>query len=157
LAEQKAMEYALNFRSFSMALHFLHAWPEPRQAARLVLARQAEIDGNLYSLLDPAARWLESTSPLAATLLRRAMIADTLDGAKSKRYRHAVGSDHGGEQQPLEARSFRRCLDDAFRWHSDSFFWTDNEGRTTNDAVLRQTQVEYAICCIIRVWRTARV
>ena len=62
LAEQKAMEYALDFRSFSMALHFLHAWPEPRQAARLVLARQAEIDGNLYYLLDPAARWLESTS-----------------------------------------------------------------------------------------------
>jgi hypothetical protein len=90
LAEQKAMEYALNFRSFSMALHFLHAWPEPRHAARLVLARQAEIDGNLYYLLDPAARWLESTSPLAATLLRRAMIEDTLDGAKSKRYRHAA-------------------------------------------------------------------
>jgi hypothetical protein len=33
---------------------------------------------------------LESTSPLAATLLRRAMIEDTLDGAKSKRYRHAA-------------------------------------------------------------------
>ena len=32
LAEQKAMEYALGFRSFSVALHFLHAWPEPRQA-----------------------------------------------------------------------------------------------------------------------------
>ena len=48
LAEQKAMEYALNFRSFSMALHFLHAWPEPRHAARLVLTRQVEIDGNLY-------------------------------------------------------------------------------------------------------------
>ena len=28
--------------------------------------------------------------PLAATLLRRAMIEDTLDGAKSKRYRHAA-------------------------------------------------------------------
>jgi hypothetical protein len=90
LAEQKAMEYALGFRSFSVALHFLHAWPEPRQAVRLVLARHAEIDGNLYYLLDPAARWLESTSPLAATLLRRAMIEDTLDGAKSKRYRHAA-------------------------------------------------------------------
>ena len=90
LAEQKAMEYALGFRSVSTALHFLHAWPEPRQAARLVLARHAEIDGNLYYLLDPAARWLESTSPLAATLLRRAMIDDTLDGAKSKRYRHAA-------------------------------------------------------------------
>ena len=59
LAEERAMEYALVFRSFSTALHFLHAWPEHRHAARLVLARHAEIDGNLYYLLDPAARWLE--------------------------------------------------------------------------------------------------
>jgi hypothetical protein len=36
------------------------------------------------------ARWLEGSHPLAATLLRRAMIEDTLDGAKSKRYRHAA-------------------------------------------------------------------
>jgi hypothetical protein len=33
---------------------------------------------------------LEGSHPLAATLLRRSMIEDTLDGAKSKRYRHAV-------------------------------------------------------------------
>ena len=84
------MEHALVFRSFSTALHFLHTWPEHRDAARLVLARQAEINGNLYFLLDPAARWLEGAHPLAATLLRRAMIEDTLGGAKSKRYRHAV-------------------------------------------------------------------
>jgi hypothetical protein len=32
----------------------------------------------------------EGAHPLAATLLRRAMIEDTLDGAKSKRYRHAA-------------------------------------------------------------------
>ncbi len=69
---------------------FFHAWPEPRQAARLVLERHAEIDGNLYYLLDPVARWLEGASPLVATLLRRAMIEDTLRGAKSKRYRHAA-------------------------------------------------------------------
>jgi hypothetical protein len=34
----------------------------------------------------PAANFLS----LAATLFRRAMIEDTLDGAKSKRYRHAA-------------------------------------------------------------------
>ena len=90
LAEERAMEHALVFRSFSTALHFLHTWPEHRHAARLVLARHAEINGNLYFLLDPAARWLEGAHPLAATLLRRAMIEDTLGGAKSKRYRHAV-------------------------------------------------------------------
>jgi hypothetical protein len=71
-AEERAMEHALRFRGFPAALHFFHAWPEPRGAARLVLERHAEIDGNLYHLLDPAARWLEDGHPLAATLLRRA-------------------------------------------------------------------------------------
>jgi hypothetical protein len=90
LAEERAMAHALAFRSFPTALHFLQTWPAPREAARLVLERHVEIDGNQYYLLDPAARWLEGAHPLAATLLRRAMIEDTLTGAKSKRYRHAA-------------------------------------------------------------------
>jgi hypothetical protein len=45
LAEERAMEHALGFRSFSTALHFLHTWPAHREAARLVVARHAEIDG----------------------------------------------------------------------------------------------------------------
>jgi hypothetical protein len=90
LAEERAMEHALGFRDFATALHFFHTWPAHRQAAQLVLERHAEINGNLYYLLDPVARWLEGSHPLVATLLRRAMIEDTLDGAKSKRYRHAA-------------------------------------------------------------------
>jgi hypothetical protein len=90
LAEERAMEHALRFRNFSAALHFLHKWSAHRQAADLVVARHGEINGNLYYLLDPAARWLEGVHPLAATLIRRAMIEDTLDGAKSTRYRHAA-------------------------------------------------------------------
>jgi hypothetical protein len=90
LAEERAMEHALHFRNFSLALHFFHEWPAHRQAADLVIARNGEINGNLYYLLDPAARWLEGAHPLAATLLHRAMIEDTLGGAKSKRYRHAA-------------------------------------------------------------------
>ena len=90
LAEERAMKFALGFPNFSVALHFLHEWPAHWQAAELVVARHGEIDGNLYYLLDPVARWLEGAHALAATLLRRAMIEDTLDGAKSKRYRHAA-------------------------------------------------------------------
>ena len=90
LAEERAMEHALHFRNFAVALHFFHEWPAHRQAADLVIARTGEINGNLYYLLDPAARWLEGAHPLAATLLRRGMIEDTLDGARSKRYRHAA-------------------------------------------------------------------
>src|SRR5271166_3874694 len=62
---------------------FFHEWPAHRQAADLVVARNGEIDGNLYYLLDPVARWLEGAHPLAATLLRRAMIEDTLEGLRA--------------------------------------------------------------------------
>jgi hypothetical protein len=40
--------------------------------------------------LELAAKTLEAESPLAATLLYRAMIEDTLQGAKSSRYAHAA-------------------------------------------------------------------
>jgi hypothetical protein len=56
LAEERAMEHALRFPNFPIALHFFHQWPAHRQAADLVVARHGEINGNLYYLLDPAAR-----------------------------------------------------------------------------------------------------
>jgi hypothetical protein len=89
-AEERAMRHALEFPSFPAALDFLRGWPDQARAARLVLTRAAEIDGNLYYLLDPAAQLIEGKHPLAATLLRRAMIQDTLNGAKSSRYKHAA-------------------------------------------------------------------
>lgn len=89
-AEELAMQHALGFRSFAAALGFFHEWPDQAHAAQLVLTRASEIDGNLYYLLDPVAKLIEGKHPLAATLLRRAMIEDTLDGAKSTRYKHAA-------------------------------------------------------------------
>ncbi len=89
-AEERAMQQALGFGSFSAALNFFREWPDQARAAQLVLARASEIDGNMYFLLDPAAQLIEGKHPLAATLLRRAMIEDTLDGAKSTRYKHAA-------------------------------------------------------------------
>jgi hypothetical protein len=89
-AEERAMNHALGFRSFAAALGFFTEWPDPARAAQLVLARASEIDGNLYYLLDSTARLIEGKHPLAAILLRRAMIEDTLDGAKSTRYKHAA-------------------------------------------------------------------
>jgi hypothetical protein len=100
-AERKALEHALGFPHFTLALSFLIEWKELRYAARLVLERSREIDGNLYFVLDPAARALEGKQPLAAALLRRAMIEDTLEGAKAKRYRHAAR--HLRECRALEA------------------------------------------------------
>lgn len=89
-AEERAIRHALGFRSFPAALDFLRGWPDPARAAQLVLTRATELDGNLYYLLEPAAQLIEGRHPLAATLLRRAMIEDTLNGAKSSRYKHAA-------------------------------------------------------------------
>src|SRR5208337_3918983 len=101
-AEERAMKHAFGFRSFAAALGFFTEWPDQARAAQLVLARASEIDGNLYYLLDPTARLIEDRHPLAATLLRRAMIEDTLDGAKSTRYKHAA-------RQGLEAVLSRKA------------------------------------------------
>jgi hypothetical protein len=89
-AEERATRHALGFRSFPAALDFLRGWPDQARAAQLVLTRATEIDGNLYYLLEPTAQLIEGKHPLAATLLRRAMIEDTLNGAKSSRYKHAA-------------------------------------------------------------------
>jgi hypothetical protein len=104
-AEERAMNHALGFRSFAAALGFFTEWPDPARAAQLVLARASEIDGNLYYLLDPTARLIEGKHPLAATQLRRSMIEDTLDGAKSTRYKHAA-------RHLLECRSLAASIRD---------------------------------------------
>ena len=70
-----------------------------------MLERSREIDGNLYFVLDPAAKALEAKQPLAAVLLRRAMIEDTLAGAKSTRYRHAA-------RHLLECRTLEASISD---------------------------------------------
>ena len=88
--EKQALTFAASFRDPHRALEFLTAWPDPRGAAALVRRRFDAIDGNCYWVLGPAAERLESTEPLAATLLYRRMIAFTLDRARSSRYGHAV-------------------------------------------------------------------
>jgi hypothetical protein len=143
-AEERAMQHALGFRSFSAALHFFHDWPDQAHAAQLVLTRAPEIDGNLYFLLDPAAQLIEGKHPLAATLLRRAMIEDTLEGAKSTRYKHAA-------RHLLECASLAPGIQDfgAFGTH-DAFvarlrarhsrktgFWTQVAERTSGGSSRR--------------------
>lgn len=103
-AEERAMQHALGFGSFATALHFFLDWPDPTHAAQLVLTRMAEIDGDLYFLHEPAAKLIEGKHPLAATLLRRAMIEDTLVRAKSTRYKHAA-------RHLLECASLVRSID----------------------------------------------
>jgi len=89
-AEERALGFVSRHPSFHQALAFLTDWPALDRAASLIMARAAELDGDHYWLLTPAADALEQRHPLAATLVLRAMIDLSLDAAKYKRYRHAA-------------------------------------------------------------------
>jgi hypothetical protein len=77
--------------------------------------RASEIDCNFYILLGPIARLIEGEQPLAAILLPRAMIADTHNGAKSRRYRHAA-------RHPLECQSLASSIEDNGAFETNDAF-----------------------------------
>ena len=89
-AEERALDHAERHESVIEALAFLIAWPALERAARLVIRRAGELDGDHYEILSPAADALAGKHPLAATLVLRAMIDFTLAKARSSRYRHAA-------------------------------------------------------------------
>ena len=89
-AEERALDYAAGHASLLGALGFFLEWPSPDRAARLLINRRSEIDGNHYEFLAPAAEALSERHPLAATLALRAMIDFALVNARVKRYGHAA-------------------------------------------------------------------
>lgn len=122
VAEQKALDHALGFRHFAAALNFLVEWPALRQTGRLVRERTTEIDGNLYFILGPAAETLAGKEPLAAVLLHRAMIEDTLAGAKATRYRHAA-------RHLLACRALEAAIGDSAGFETHEAFVAKLEAR----------------------------
>ncbi|MBC7667950.1 MAG: hypothetical protein H7236_05700 [Gemmatimonadaceae bacterium] len=109
-AEDKALAHAEDFHDLHAALDFLIRWPAWDRAARLVLRRASELDGDRPELLEPAARAIEGRHPLAATLLLRALILDTARYARVARYKDA-------QHQMLEIASLVRAIAD----------WSDHE------------------------------
>ena len=101
-AEIVALDLVGAHADFHSALAFLLDWPAHDRAAKLILERQGELDGNLYELLTSAAEALEDRHPLAATLSLRAVIDFSLFHGKHKRFGHA-------------ARHLRTCEDLARR------------------------------------------
>ena len=101
-AEQRALAHALTLGDVHQALAFFLVWPDLHRANELVLGRERSFNGDLYELLSPAAETLDDKHPLAATLLRRAMIDFTLGAGRSSRYKHA-------------ARHLRDCRESAER------------------------------------------
>lgn len=89
-AEHRAMAHALAFPDVQRALAFLVEWPAHDRAAQLVIDRAGEFKGESFELLAPTADTLEAKYPLAATVLRRAMIDFTLSHSRSTRYKHAA-------------------------------------------------------------------
>jgi hypothetical protein len=110
-AERRALEYAEHYQSLLQALAFLVSWPALDRAARLAVDRAAELDGDHYEILSPAADALADKYPLASTLMLRAMINFTLTKTRSSRYRHA-------------ARHFLECASLASAIHSFGDFET---------------------------------
>jgi hypothetical protein len=89
-AEERAIAHALEHSSVHHGLGFLVTWPALDQAAHLVLSRADELNGDFYEILAPAAAALEAKHPLAATVLRRALIDFALERNRTKRYQHAA-------------------------------------------------------------------
>jgi hypothetical protein len=56
----------------------------------LVIDHAADLDGDHYQILAPAADALAAKHPLAATLVLRAMIDFCLTNSRSSRYKHAA-------------------------------------------------------------------
>jgi len=93
-AEERAFAHAGTFADFHQGLGFLIEWPAPEAAAKMILARHSELDGDHYGRLTDAAEALEVKYPLATTLALRAMIDFALDKARAKRYPHAARHLH---------------------------------------------------------------
>jgi hypothetical protein len=93
-AEERALDLVAEHDDLQEALWFLLHWPDPRRAARLVLATPKPLNGNFYELLVPLAELLEKNHPLAASRCLRAMVDFSLLKARSKRYSHAARHLH---------------------------------------------------------------
>ena len=93
-AEQRALIHAERYGSLLQAISFLVSWPSLDRAARTLIARAKELDGDHYELLTPAADALAAKYPLGATLLLRAMIDFSLTKSRVSRYGHAARHLH---------------------------------------------------------------
>ena len=93
-AEERALDLVAEHDDLQEALWFLLHWPEPRRAARLVLATPKPLNGDCYVLYAPLAELLEKNHPLAATRCLRAMVDFSLKVGRSKRYSHAARHLH---------------------------------------------------------------
>lgn len=101
-AEERAFALVEHHPLPLAALEFLVFWPSLPRAARHVIDRWQDWDGDAFEIYEPAAERLSGDHPLAASLLLRAMVVFALSMGRSKRYRYAA--DHLRQCERLEAR-----------------------------------------------------
>jgi hypothetical protein len=113
-AFEKALVVADGYHEVHLAARFLVKRGELDRAAKLLLARQAELEGRHYDLLLWVVEPLESGHPPAAWVVYRALLLSILDGRRTTAYGHAadylmqlrllaVKAGLAQEQQALEA------------------------------------------------------
>lgn len=117
-AEDQAKLFARRFPRFDTALAFLVSWPDLSAASRLTLTRSGEISGADDTLVTEAARRLEGSYPLAASLLLRASIQHVLTYGVATRYGEAA-------RQLLEAESLSAVISDFGEFPDHQAFVTD--------------------------------
>jgi len=88
--EQKALKFVLTYSDIHIAMDFFAEWHAPRYLNDLILKRYEEVDGDHFDILPNVAKILSAEYYLAATLVLRALITDTLEGAKHRRYKYGV-------------------------------------------------------------------
>ncbi|OIQ66238.1 hypothetical protein GALL_521940 [mine drainage metagenome] len=89
-AEERASACALAHHDGLAALMFFLDWPRHDLAARLIVTRHDQWDGQNWHILPQVAERLQYEYPLAATILYRALLDDILARARSKAYPHGV-------------------------------------------------------------------
>jgi hypothetical protein len=100
-AEDRARAHLRALPNVHAALNFCLNWPDLLTAAELLEARRTDLNGDLHTLLAPAAEALRTRHPRAAVILWRAMIDDTLTNARTPRYGHAA--EHLADCAALDA------------------------------------------------------
>lgn len=89
-AKEDALNLAKNTDCLNTAIVFLDDIDELALLGQLIISRHEELDSHYYSLYRAVSKRVGVEMPLAGVLLRRAIILDILDHAKSKIYSHAV-------------------------------------------------------------------
>lgn len=143
-AEEAAFALALDHADPMAALRFFLAWPRDDLAARVVIRHRAAWSGSDWHILPPIADRLQHESPLAATILYRALLDDILARARSKAYGHAAkylaaldrlapDSDAAGDR-PTDLPSHAQYREGLHTTHGrKSGFWALVEGRVTRE------------------------